>query len=213
MPALPHSLAVVALALVLAACSFGGPQFTTRGLVAPTAECTVDPRDVGEAERLDEVDEGNGCMIPNPWRMRSLSGVALSRPATLNCGAVAAVNDWLGGTVQTAAARQFGEPVVSVDVAASYACRARNHSRGARMSEHGFGNAIDISAFTLASGRKVTVEAGWNGDGGERAFLRAVRAAACGPFTTVLGPGSDRHHRDHLHFDLARRRGGGTHCG
>jgi hypothetical protein len=197
-------------ALALAACS-GGPQFSTRGLVVPTAQCDIDPYAVGEAEQLAEVDEGNGCMIPNPWRMRSLSGVSLSRPATLNCGAVEAVNDWLNGTVQTAAERHFGEKVVAVDVAASYACRARNNVRGALMSEHGFGNAIDISAFTLADGRKVAVKQGWWGPGDERAFLEDVRSGACGEFTTVLGPGSDRQHGDHLHLDLAQRRSG-TYC-
>src|SRR3990170_2369387 len=88
----------------LAACSFGGPQFTTRGLMAPTAACSVDPRSLGEGEKLDAFENGNGCAIPNPWRMRSLSGVALSQPATLNCGEVAAVDAWLNSTVQPAAA-------------------------------------------------------------------------------------------------------------
>ncbi len=80
------------------------------------------------------------------------------------------------------------------------------------MSEHGFGNAIDIAGFTLESGRKVMVLDGWNGRGDERKFLRQVRAEACGPFMTVLGPGSDAHHRDHLHLDLQHRRSGSRYC-
>jgi hypothetical protein len=205
------SLAAVLLAAV-GACSFGGPEFTTRGLMAPPAACSVDPRQLGEAEELEPFEKGNGCAIPNPWRVSSLSGVQLSNPATLNCGQVAAVDGWLNGTVQPAATRTFGASVVAIDVAASYSCRARNHVRGSRMSEHGFGNAIDISAFTLADGRKVTVEDGWSGPIDERAFLRTVRSEACGRFNTVLGPGSDRAHHNHFHLDLATRSNGGTYC-
>jgi hypothetical protein len=199
------------LASLVAACSFGAPEFTTRGLVAPTAACSIDPRTLGAAEELEAFEEGGGCAIPNPWRMRSLSGVALSEPATLNCGEVAAVDAWLNSAVQPAAARHFRERVVAIEVAASYSCRARNNVRGSRMSEHGFGNAIDIAAFTLADGRKVSVEDGWSGSGDEAAFLRTVRAGACGDFSTVLGPGTDRQHRNHFHLDLAQR-GGGVYC-
>jgi len=200
------------LGLFLAACSSGGPGFTTRGLIAPTAQCAADPSSFGVGEELTPFDEGNGCGIPNPWRMVSLSGVQLSKPATLNCGEISAVNDWLNATVQPAAAHDFGQRVVGIDVAASYSCRARNNHHGARMSEHGFGNAIDISAFTLADGRKVTVEHGWSGKSDERAFLRAVRKEACGEFTTVLGPGSDRYHYNHFHLDRAVRRNASTYC-
>ena len=209
---LAHYTLAAGLGLLVAACSFGGPGFTTRGLIAPTAQCAVDPSSFGVGEQLTPFDEGNGCGIPNPWRMVSMSGVELSRPATLNCGEVAAVDDWLNATVQPAAARDFGERVVGIDVAASYSCRARNNHRGARMSEHGFGNAIDISGFTLADGRKVTVEHGWSGRSDERTFLREVRKQACGEFTTVLGPGSDRHHRNHFHLDRARRKNASTYC-
>ena len=79
------------------------------------------------------------------------------------------------------------------------------------MSEHGYGNAIDIAAFTLESGRKVMVVDGWSGRPDERGFLRIVRSQACDDFTTVLGPGSDRHHRDHIHLDLQNRRSK-NHC-
>jgi hypothetical protein len=80
------------------------------------------------------------------------------------------------------------------------------------MSEHGFGNAIDIAGFTLESGRKVTVLDGWRGDKDERRFLRGVHESACGQFRTVLGPEADRHHRDHFHLDLQNRRNGSSYC-
>ena len=101
---------------------------------------------------------------------------------------------------------------MAVDVLASYSCRPRNNQRGARLSEHGLGNAIDIGAFTLQSGRKVNVEHGWFGSSSESSFLRNVRAYACNDFMTVLGPGSDYEHRNHIHLDLEVRRNGNHYC-
>ena len=89
-----------------------------------------------------------------------------------------------------------------------------NHVSGARLSEHGHANAVDISAFVLADGRTVHVKSGWWGAFAERNFLRAVHGGACSIFTTVLGPNYDANHRDHFHLDLARhgRDGEGRIC-
>jgi hypothetical protein len=80
-----------------------------------------------------------------------------------------------------------------------------NGQSGASISEHAFGNALDVSAFKLASGREVKVRDGWKGMQEERGFLRQIFAAACDRFSTVLGPGADAFHYDHFHLDLARR--------
>lgn len=204
-------ICVAAFAL-LSACGDGSKQFTTEGLVAPPIYCLTDPRILGDAERLDPIDEGNGCQVPNPWRMYSVANVQFSQPATLNCSVTQPLYDWMSATVQPAAQAAFGENVTAISVASSYSCRARNNKRGARMSEHGFGNAIDIASFTLADGRKITVKQGWRGDDDERTFLREIRKDACGEFMTVLGPGSDRYHGDHFHLDLASRRSGKAYC-
>jgi len=82
----------------------------------------------------------------------------------------------------------------------------------ARISEHAFGNALDIAAFTLADGRSITVKSGWNGLPEEQGFLRDIQAAACEQFTTVLAPGSNVYHYDHIHVDLMRRRDGHRAC-
>jgi hypothetical protein len=201
---------VVAL-LFLGACGSSGTNFTTEGLIAPDAQCLVDPHSVGEAEKIDDINKGNGCEVENAWSLRSVAGVQFSQPALVNCGVVGPLDDWIENKVQPAAQQSFGESVVSVDVAASFACRPRNNSSGARMSEHGFGNAIDFSAFTLESGRKVTVKQGWRGELAEREFLRDIRRDACGEFKTVLGPGTP-HHGDHFHLDLANRRSGKAYC-
>ena len=80
-----------------------------------------------------------------------------------------------------------------------------NHQRGARLSEHGHANALDVSGFQLADGRTIDLKSGWNGERQEREFLRSVHTGACRHFTTVLGPGSDAYHSDHFHLDLAQR--------
>jgi hypothetical protein len=80
-----------------------------------------------------------------------------------------------------------------------------NNKFGAKLSEHGHANAIDLSAFVLADGRAITVKRGWSGEARDRSFLHSVHAGGCQYFTTVLGPDHDSHHHDHFHFDLARR--------
>ncbi len=87
-----------------------------------------------------------------------------------------------------------------------------NGQIGARISEHAFGNALDIASFTLADGRKVSVRDGWRGSPEEQGFLRDIQSAACDQFTTVLAPGSNRFHYDHIHVDLMRRNSGTRIC-
>ncbi|MEC7256606.1 MAG: extensin family protein [Pseudomonadota bacterium] len=141
----------------------------------------------------------SGCGIKGAVRVTSVSGVRLSQPALINCPTAKALNKWVRKGVQPA----FRKRVVELRVAAHYACRPRNNQSGAKISEHGRGNAIDISGFVLKSGEIVTVLNDW----GRRALKKAHRAA-CGPFGTVLGPNSDRFHNDHFHLDTARHRGG-----
>jgi hypothetical protein len=95
----------------------------------------------------------------------------------------------------------------TVRVAAHYACRTRNNQKGEKLSEHGKGRAIDISAFKLADGTEVSVLTGWNAQRFSDA-MRRMHKGACGPFGTVLGPNANRFHKDHFHFDTARYRSG-----
>jgi hypothetical protein len=207
-------LAVVAFAVV--GCSDDTPisskKFETKGLVPPSALCAADPARFGDAEKVSDIDKGNGCFVHNAYKVSELVGVRFNQQVTFNCGVANTTARWLEDVVQPAADDAFGEKVVGIDVPAGFACRPRNNVRGAKLSEHGMGNAIDISAFTLESGRKVTVEQGWFGNRDARAFLQHVRAEACGPFKTVLGPGADASHKDHFHLDLQRHRSGGSYC-
>src|SRR5262249_36388711 len=105
-----------------------------------------------------------------------------------------------------------GQPVVGIKQISAYSCRGMNDDSNARISEHAFGNALDIAAFTLADGRTITVKDGWHGAPAEQGFLRDVQGAACTLFTTVLAPGSDAYHHDHMHVDLMRRSSGHVIC-
>ena len=125
---------------------------------------------------------------------------------------IPAVDYWMERIVQPAARHHLRANVVAINVAGSYSCRPMNHVIGARLSEHGHANALDVSGFVLEGGYVVSVKSGWRGPLPEQHFLRAVHGGSCNVFTTVLGPEYDAAHRDHLHLDLARHRAEGRIC-
>ena len=146
------------------------------------------------------------CGAAHPFEMSAALGgrVQLKPAAMLNCPMIPSVDIWVDKVVLPAARRHYGMPIVELKVAASYGCRPMNNVRGAKLSEHGHANALDVSGFQLADGRWVMVKSGWYGDARERAFLRNVHQASCTTFTTVLGPNFNAAHHDHFHLDLAR---------
>jgi hypothetical protein len=131
--------------------------------------------------------------------------VAIKPTATLACPIVSALDRWLADSVQPAAQRWFGVRVAEIQQISAYSCRGMNGNSNAHISEHAFGNALDIAAFVLADGRRVSVKDGWKGMPEEQGFLRDVQGAACQQFNTVLAPGSNVYHYDHIHVDLMRR--------
>jgi Extensin-like protein C-terminus len=131
--------------------------------------------------------------------------VAVRPTATLACPIVSALDRWLASSVQPAAQRWFNTRVVEIKQISAYSCRGMNGNPHAQISEHAFGNALDIAAFTLADGRRVSVKDGWRGLPEEQGFLRDIQASACREFSTVLAPGSNVYHYDHIHVDLMRR--------
>jgi hypothetical protein len=153
-----------------------------------------------------------GAIRPFTVSAASRGTVVFQPPAQLRCPMIPALDYWIDEVVQPAARLHYRSRVVEVTVAGSYSCRAMNHVHGARLSEHGHANAIDVSAFTLANGTKVAVKTGWWGGLAERNFLRAVHGGSCSVFTTVLGPAYDSNHRDHFHLDLAKHNAEGRIC-
>jgi hypothetical protein len=135
------------------------------------------------------------------------------RPAaTLACPLVSALDHWIANAVQPSARRWFNQPVAEIKQISAYSCRGMNGNSNAHISEHAFGNALDIAAFVLADGHRITVKDGWHGSPEEQGFLRDVQGSACDRFTTVLAPGSNRFHYDHIHVDLMRRASDGRIC-
>ncbi len=150
--------------------------------------------------------EGPGaCGIFYPFKVSALAGgtVGLNSRGTLACPIIPNIDAWLYEVVQPAASLYFGTAVAEVK-SGSYSCRPRNNRGGAKLSEHAFGNALDVMGFRFADGREVTIVAGWRGAPEEQEFLREVFVGACSYFTTVLGPGADVFHYNHFHLDLAR---------
>jgi hypothetical protein len=117
---------------------------------------------------------------------------------------IPALEAWIDQSVQPIAQARFGEPVASLEVFGAYSCRSVDNIAGAQLSEHAFGNAIDVSGFRLADGRDIVIVRDWKRtDTQESAFLHEAHAGACQHFTTVLGPGADVFHYNHFHLDLA----------
>ena len=134
----------------------------------------------------------------------------VSPPAKLACPLVSALDRWVTEGVQPAALHWFGQPVTGIHQIGSYSCR--HMVGGSGVSEHSYGNALDIAGFTLADGRKITVKNGWHGSPEEQGFLHDVQLYACETFTTVLAPGYNIYHYDHIHVDLMQRRPGYRPC-
>lgn len=150
-----------------------------------------------------------GCAVAHPVVVRSLGRDLKVEPeAVLNCATAEAVARFVADIVAPAARSTFGRELAAVGHDSAYVCRPRRGT--AKLSEHAFGNAIDFGSFVLVGGRSVAVAAAT--DAKEADFLSRIRMAACGPFKTVLGPGTDPDHARHFHFDLAARRNGGTYC-
>ncbi len=148
---------------------------------------------------------------PDPAAL-TIAPAAVTPAATLACPIVSALNLFVSEAVQPAAVRWFGQPVVELRQISSYSCRGMNGDPNANISEHAFGNALDMAAFTLADGHKITVKDGWHGTPEEQGFLHDVQGAACDRFTTVLAPGSNAYHEDHIHMDLMRHASGRVIC-
>jgi hypothetical protein len=153
-----------------------------------------------------EIDGPSICGLTRPLKVTALQGgaVLFNTTQTFDCPMVVQLDAWLAEVVQPAAQARFGQPVAEIDSMGSYNCRGMNNQIGARLSEHSFGNALDIGGFRLADGRQITLARDWTrGDPETRAFLRDVHNGACGQFATVLSPGANALHYNHIHVDLA----------
>lgn len=156
-------------------------------------------------EPMESIDGPGACGMMTPLRVASFGqgSIPLKNKVTLSCPALSSVDRWMTEVVQPASQIYYGTHVAEVK-AGSYSCRNRNNETFGKISEHAFGNAMDVMGFRFADGRTITVEKGWKGEAKDQAFLREIFINACDYFTTVLAPGSDAEHYNHIHLDLAR---------
>jgi hypothetical protein len=202
--------AVTGLGLALAGCGFssffGGEQRAAwRDQEERACMASRPPVVFSQYVETERETDGRGaCGVLMPLKVSAFGDgqVRVSPSALMGCPMTTMLEDWLRDSVQPAAMAWYGSPVVGIKQLSNYACRSKNNIPGESLSEHAFGNAIDIAAFTFADGRTVTVERGWKGAEEERGFLREVEASACITFKTTLGPGYP-YHGNHFHLDLA----------
>ena len=131
--------------------------------------------------------------------------VTLSGKPVLACTFALSLAQWTRDVAAPAARRTVRKRLTALRTGPGFTCRRRNNSRRGKLSEHGLGNAVDITGFRFdATGKRGGFDVKRRLPRRFKRFQKLVRAEACGPFTTILGPGSDRHHSDHLHFDHGR---------
>lgn len=151
---------------------------------------------------------GGGCSALDTVQLSDI-GMPVTNLGAMTCPLADAFTRWTRDATQKAAVAWLSSPVVRIESFGTYSCRPINNVAGGQLSQHGLSNAVDISGFVLANGRRITVLADWNGpDEYARNFLRAVHDAGCRRFHVVLGPDANALHHDHLHFDM----GPGTYC-
>jgi hypothetical protein len=147
------------------------------------------------------------CVIDVPVRLRSIATqtrgateIRLPEEPVVSCQFAERLTAWLGKLVAPVIAGRMSADLRAVHTGPGYECRNRNGAATGKLSEHAVGQAIDISAFELSGGKSIPVKP--DGDETARDAVATVRTAACGWFTTVLGPGADEAHADHLHVDM-----------
>lgn len=182
--------------------------------VAPGQACILRLRRAGvQFEVLPDKETKAGCGYTNAVKVTGLRNVAFSRPAIVRCPLALKTVRWVDEVVQPEARLKFGQDVKELDVYSSYSCRnARGRAWGGkrrRLSQHAYGNALDVGGFRLMDGTYIAYRKDWRKKGKKRSFLHDVSARACSGFSKVLTPDYDWHHRHHIHLDLAD----GTLCG
>jgi hypothetical protein len=152
----------------------------------------------------------DACVVVDPVALISVSDPALperrirfaDRPL-LSCAMAERLARFTADMAAPLALGVFGKELSAVATGPGYECRPRNRQPGAKLSSHGQGNAADVMAFELHGGRRIAVERAEDAESAR--FITAFRSAACGAFTTVLGPGSDAAHGNHVHVDIEPR--------
>jgi len=187
---------ILLLAAILLAGCFGGPA-----PVVSSGQCLAALDAHAISYRPVELSPPDArCHVDAAVKISRID-VALNQPATMSCALAARIDDFERAVIQRIAVDDLGKYVSRIDHLGAYSCRNTSGNHG-RLSEHALGLAIDISGFRLADGTVVSVEHDWWAPGPKRDFLHHLARSACGYFSVVLTPSSDRDHFNHMHFDI-----------
>jgi hypothetical protein len=173
----------------------------------PPSACFLRLQEAAVIKHLPSINKAGGCIANDVVQLDGViladkRQVAMEPPATFRCGMAQAITDWVREDLAPAAV-QLGAPLRAVENLASYDCRGRNNIAGALLSEHGKANALDVRALKLTNGATAQLTDPYVA----KEIRDNLRKSACARFMTVLGPGSDGYHEDHVHVDLAERKG------
>ena len=178
------------------------------------SECRRELKRLGVTYRdLPPIQNGPSCSVPYPVEVSGLPGRAKLKPAaTLNCHMALAFATWVKKELQPAARLRYLSSVDTITQASAYSCRKMVGTVFDKMSEHSKGNAIDIAKIELNNGKDILVRKKGFFAFREKGLLNTVRADGCQYFSTVLGPGYNKAHADHFHFDIMQRKSGYKAC-
>jgi hypothetical protein len=163
-------------------------------------------------QSLPNQDSGGGCRTIDTVKLLDF-GTDATNLGAMTCPLAVSFSAWARYAVKPASKQYLGSDLVRIETIGTYSCRNIGRGRSGKLSEHARANAVDISAFVLQDGRRISVLKGWNGTQSERDFLRRIRASACKRFGTVLSPDYNAAHANHLHFDMAKSmKDGSSYC-
>lgn len=173
---------------------------------AETRQCLADLGKTGvRFQPLEDRAFGGGCSAFSAVKLLDI-GTPVTNLGAMACPLASAFAGWVRFGVVPASRVWLGSEVVRVESFGTYSCRGVvGTASSGRLSEHASANAVDIAAFVLADGRRITVKGDWNSsDSNVRQFLRVIHTSACRRFKTVLSPDYNSAHHDHFHLDMGR---------
>ena len=214
----PRVLIAATAALALSGC-FGAPEVMKQGsgkratasqpnrtpsFTSPEAQqCAFDLKQAGvRFTPLPNQDHGGGCSSIDSVKLLDI-GTPVTNLGAMRCPLAKTFAAWAQFAVKPAARQYLGSDVVKIETFGTYSCRNIYGGRSGRLSQHAYSNAIDVSGFVLADGRRIMLDGGWNGDKASQDFLRALHKSACRRFGTVLSPDYNAAHYNHFHMDMS----------
>jgi hypothetical protein len=213
-----HLSILLAATLLLAACGAREdsemPRTANDSFKSPEARmCLADLK--AKSVRFSALPNrsfGGGCRTIDTVKLMDF-GTEATNLGAMTCPLAANFAAWAKHAVLPAGKQYLGSDVVRIETFGTYSCRNVNGGRSGKLSEHAFGNAVDVSAFVLRDGRRISVLSGWRGNPDEREFLRRLHQSACKRFGTVLGPDYNSAHANHFHFDMGKTmKDGSSYC-